>query len=102
MPSLINALLGSDITKMGNEVIANDMIAGSKAASQAYLNATLECATPELSRLFTKYMNQALETHEVVTDLAVQKGWYKPYESISGQLADTYKQSTSIVQQPNI
>lgn len=96
MASLLNAIFGNDVTNMNNEVIANDMLAGSKTAAVTYLNATLECATPELRRLYMQYCNQAVQSHESITALAVQRNWYKPYEDPVIQLSETYKQSSSV------
>lgn len=101
MPSLLNAIMGNDVTTMNNEVIANDMLVGSKTASTSYLTATLESATPEVRRLFMQYCNQAAQSHEALTTLVVQKGWYKPYDAPSTQLSETYNQSQTVVPQSN-
>lgn len=101
MPSLLNAIFGNDITNMNNEVIANDMLVGSKTAATSYLAAALECATPELRRMFMQYSTQAAQSHEAITTLAVQKGWYKPYDKPTTQLAETYRQSETVVGQMN-
>lgn len=97
MPSLLNAIFGNDITNMNNEVVANDMLVGAKSASTAYLAASLECATPELRRIFSQFSAQSAQSHEAITALAVQKNWYKPYDAPVTQLVETYKQSETVV-----
>jgi spore coat protein CotF len=98
MPTLLGGILGNNST-MSDEVIANDMLAGTKSAAQAYLNATLESATPEVKKLYASTVSEMLTAHANLTDLAVKKRWYKPYEMPEQQLADAYKQSVSVTTQ---
>lgn len=99
MPSLVNMLLGKENAQQSDQVIANNGIAGAKAASMAYLAATLECATPELRRLYGEYLTQSVAGHEALSKLAVEKGWYVPYEAPQEQLQQTYQQSTKVMNQ---
>lgn len=96
MASLLGAIMGTDNT-MKESVIANDMLAGSKAGASAYLTACLESATPEVRRLFAQYSAQMAQGHEALTELAVKKGWYRPYDAPADQLQETFKQSLSVV-----
>ncbi|MDF2674098.1 MAG: hypothetical protein K0R09_2366 [Clostridiales bacterium] len=98
MGSLINNILGNDknALQMGNEVIVMDMLSGTKAAASAYLTAALESATPELKAMYSSSVNEMLKAHSELTNLAVEKKWYKPYDKPEQQLADVYKQSVSI------
>ena len=99
MPSLMNMLLGKENSQQSDQVIANNGIAGAKAASTAYLAATLECATPELRRLYGEYLTQSVAGHEALSKLAVEKGWYVPYQAPEEQLQLTYQQSTQVMNQ---
>lgn len=81
-----------------DESLLNDMLAGSKAAAAAYLNATLESATPELKSIYTNSLGQILQAHASATAVAVDHRWYKPYESPEQQLADEYKKSVSQIE----
>ena len=96
MASILNNILGNDKLDINNEVIAMDMLSGTKAAASAYLNAALESATPELKAMYSGVVNEMLMAHSALTDLAVNKKWYKPYDKPEQQLADVYKQSVSV------
>jgi len=100
MPSLINTLLGKENAQQADQVIANNELAAAKAGAMAYLAATLESATPELRRLYGEYMTQAIAGHEALIQLAVTKGWYKPYEAPEAQLQITFDQSQRVLQLP--
>ncbi|WP_066634254.1 spore coat protein [Desulfolucanica intricata] len=100
MASLINALMGGgDEKQLNNAIIANDMLAGSKAAAAAYLTASLEAATPEIKNLFFNHVTQATQGHQAITELALKKGWYKPYQSPDEQLKETFTYSQTFTQQ---
>lgn len=98
MGSIINNILGNDknIADVSNEVIVMDMLSGTKAAASAYLAAALESATPELHAMYSSSVNEMLKAHSELTNLAVDKKWYKPYDKPEQQLAEIYKHSVSI------
>ena len=96
MDILENLMGGSKA--LTDESIVNDLINGSKAAANAYLNASLECATPELGAMYTNSLSQVLQGHAAATALAVDHRWYKPYEAPEQQLADAYKKSVSVIE----
>jgi len=97
MPSLINTLLGKENAQQSDEVIANNALAAAKASAMAYLAATLESATPELRRLYGEYLTQSITAHEGLIQLAVTKGWYKPYDAPENQLQIAFNQSQQVV-----
>ena len=99
MPSLINMLLGKENAQQSDEVIANNGIATAKSAAMAYLVAALESPSPELRRLYSEYLNQSVAGHEALVKLAVEKGWYLPYDEPASQLQATYQQSEQVLQQ---
>jgi spore coat protein CotF len=98
MASLLGAIFG-DVSMPKDSVIANDMLAGAKAGAAAYLAASLESATPEVRRLFSQYSAQIAQGHEALTELAVKKGWYKPYDAPADQLQETFHQSQGVLGQ---
>jgi len=101
MPSLLNTLMGNDQNKgMNDQAIANTMLAGAKAGASAYLVAALESATPELRTLYGTSLNQMVAAHGGLTALAVNKGWYRPYDMPELQLAETFEQSQTVVKAP--
>lgn len=91
--SLIGALFGDGEAKLNDAVIANDMIAGAKGMATGYLISALEAATPEVRNLFMTNVNQIVQSHQALTELAVKKGWYKPYQAPLEQLQDTFAYS---------
>ncbi|WZL71989.1 spore coat protein [Clostridiaceae bacterium 35-E11] len=84
-----------DNTDITDEVIVNNMIASASAGAQAYLNATMSAATPELRAMYSTSLNQMVGGHTAVTELAIKKGWEKPYNSPSEQLSDAYNKSNN-------
>ncbi|WP_425447437.1 spore coat protein [Dethiothermospora halolimnae] len=80
-------------TDINDEVIANNMIASATAGANAYLNAAMSTATPELRSMYAASLNQMLGGHTAVTELAIKKGWEKPYDAPSQQLSEIYNKS---------
>lgn len=74
------------------------MLAGAKAAAQAYLNAALECSTPELKSLYINSVTSILQGQQIASELAIKKEWYQPYQSPEQQLQDTFHFSETITQ----
>lgn len=99
--SLIGTVLGRDNhpVEMSNEIIANDMIVGAKSATSAYLVACLEASTPELKSIYMNNLNQVLQGHQIMTEVALKKGWYKPYQPAEEQLRETFHYSQNFTQQ---
>lgn len=89
-------LLGNRAKKMtdiNDEVIANNMLASTKGAANAYLNATVASTSPELRAMYGSSLNQVVGGHTALMELAVKKGWENPYNSPSQQLTDAYNKS---------
>lgn len=97
MASILGTIFGAGGDLDKDSVIANDMLAGSKAGAAAYLTSSLECATPEIRRIFGQYSQQMAQGHEGLTELAVNKGWYKPYDEPEAQLQQVYEQSQEFI-----
>ncbi|HOO12795.1 MAG TPA: spore coat protein [Bacillota bacterium] len=98
MPSLLNALTG--VGKQANdEMVANDMLLGAEAAASAYLMAILKSSTPELRTMYSSALTQILAGHGAMMNLAVTRGWYRPYEKPGQRLAESYRQSETVISQ---
>ena len=99
MASIIDTVMEkvTGTTDLNDRTIANDMLAGSKGAAQAYLTATLESATPELRALYSTSLDQIVDGHASLTNLAINKNWYKPYDMPDHQLAEAVKQSENVL-----
>lgn len=96
MPSILNNFV-KDNTDINDQVIANDLITGAKGAATAYLSATLECATPELKAMLSDGLNQILTGHAALTELAVKRNWYHPYDTPQQQLSQTLEISQKVI-----
>jgi spore coat protein CotF len=97
MASIINNIIGNANTQMNDKTIVNDALMASKAAAGAYLTASLESATPELRTLYTSNLQQILQGHASMTDLAIAKDWYKAYDAPDQQLSDAIKHSENTI-----
>ncbi|MCT8977830.1 spore coat protein [Clostridium sp. CX1] len=84
-------------TDMDDAVIANSMMGSAKAAADAYLNATMLSATPELRAMYASSLNQIIAGHSALVELTVNRDWEKPYNSPVQQLAEAYDKSKDTV-----
>lgn len=93
---MINNIVKNN-TDINDEIIVGNMIGSAKSAADAYLNATMTCATPELKAIYSSSLNQIIGGHSALTELAVNRNWVSPYASPSQQLADTFNKSETTV-----
>lgn len=84
-------------TDINDEVIAGNMLASSKSAADAYLNATMTSTTPELRALYSSSLNQVVGGHSALTELTVNRGWINPYNPPTQQLSDVVNKAESTV-----
>lgn len=87
-----------DSTNISDEVIANSMIASATAGATAYFNSGMASTTPELKAMYLSSLNQVLGGHTAIMELAVEKGWEKPYDSPSQQLLEVYNKSQETIE----
>jgi len=92
MNTILNNMVKNN-TDINDEVIVNNMLASGKGAADAYLNATMACATPELRAMYGASLNQIVNGHTAITELAIKKGWENPYDSATSQLSDAFTKS---------
>lgn len=95
--SMILGNIVQNTTNIDDKVIAGNMLASGKGAADAYLNATMISATPELRTLCASSLNAIVGGHSALTELVVNKGWEDPYNSPSQQLNNAIKKSESTV-----
>lgn len=96
MVNLIGNLIKNNVN-ITDEVISTNMLSSGKAAADAYLNATLTSTTPELRSIYTASLSQIVGGHTALTELAVNQGWAKPYNSPMQQLTDTFNESKTVI-----
>lgn len=77
MNTLLEQFTGMD--KMTDQVIASDFLLASKAGLTNYAVALTEATTPELRQMLKRQLNDAITTHETITNYMVKNGYYQPY-----------------------
>lgn len=90
--------MAKNSTAINDEVIATNMISAAKGSANAYLNATLTSPTPELRTMYASSLNQVLNGHSALTELAVKRGWEQPYNPPAQQLSSAYDKANTVVQ----
>ena len=85
-------------TAINDEVIAGNMLSGTKGMATAYFNATVTTPTPELRAIYASNLNQTIAGHSALTELAVNKGWEAPYNPPTQQLSDEAVKATNTIQ----
>lgn len=98
MGNLMNTLMGKENTALNDQVLANNMLAMDKAGAAGYLKAALESATPEIRRMYSEYLSTMMVSHEAIVQLALNRGWYTPYQSPVDQLENIYEQSRTVME----
>lgn len=83
MNQLIQNLVG--MGGLTDQVIATDFLISAKAAVRNYAVAITETATPELKTALRQQLNDAIATHEKITNYMMAKGYYHPHD-LSEQL----------------
>ncbi|MDR6121956.1 hypothetical protein QFZ87_001553 [Bacillus sp. SLBN-46] len=68
-----------------DQVIATDFLISAKAGIRNYAVAITETATPELKSALRAQLNDAIATHEKITNFMVERGFYHPHD-LSEQL----------------
>jgi similar to spore coat protein len=82
-----------------DKYVALSMLGSSKAAASGYLMATLESATPEVRHLFSSFCTQITQSHEALTNLVIDRGWYQAYGNPKSQLNEVVTDSQKIISQ---
>ena len=77
MNGLIEMLTGMD--KLSDQVIATDFLIAAKSGVQNYSIALTETTSPELRTALKKQLNDAINTHETISDYMMKKGYYHAY-----------------------
>jgi similar to spore coat protein len=83
MNHIIQNLMG--MGGMTDQVIATDFLIAAKAGVWNYAIAITETGTPELKAALREQLNDAIATHEKITNYMIARGFYHPYD-LSEQL----------------
>ncbi|QGU96020.1 spore coat protein [Clostridium bovifaecis] len=77
MNSIIESLTGMD--KMSDQVIATDFLIAAKSGIKNYAVALTETTSPEVRVVLRRHLNDAIRTHEVITNYMMKNGYYHAY-----------------------
>ncbi|CAM3739627.1 spore coat protein [Marinicrinis lubricantis] len=77
MNAILEYLMG--MNKLTDQVIATDLLISAKSGIRSYAVAVTEAATPEIKSVLRRHLEEAITTHEQLTDYMMKKGYYQPY-----------------------
>ncbi|MGG1443496.1 spore coat protein [Brevibacillus laterosporus] len=77
MNSFIENLTG--MNTMTDQVVASDLLLAAKTAVRNYAVALTEVATPDVRTILHKQLDDAIATHEKITNYMMSKGYYHAY-----------------------
>ncbi|GEN45467.1 spore coat protein [Alkalibacillus haloalkaliphilus] len=92
MANLIQKIAG--MSGMTDQVIATDFLISSKAAVRNLTFALTESVTPDARRVLRTQLNDAIETHEKISQYMIEQGYYHP-SNLDEQLKVDLKASKS-------
>lgn len=97
MNSIIKNLTG--MGDMTDQVIAGDFLITAKAGIRNYAAAVTECATPEIKAILRRQLEEAITTHEQITNYMMKRDFYHPY-SVNEQLRLDMKHAETALNLP--
>jgi similar to spore coat protein len=77
MNPILEHLTGLNALK--DQVIAMDFLISAKSGVRNYAMAVTEAATPEIKATLIKHLDEAITTHEQISNYMTEKGWYHPF-----------------------
>lgn len=96
MKNMIANLIKSNVN-IDDKIIALSMLSSAKEAADIYLNSALTSSTPELRAIYSASLIQMVEGHTALTELSINKGWIKPYDTSIQQLTCSYNESKNVI-----
>src|SRR4051812_23341278 len=70
---------------MTDQVVATDFLVSTKSGIKNLALAITETSTKEVRETLTQYLNDAIKTHEQISNYMISKGYYNPH-NLSKQL----------------
>lgn len=77
MNALIENLTG--MNKLSDQVIATDFLLSAKSAVENYSIALTETTSPGVRTVLKKQLNDAIDTHDTISNYMMKKGYYHAY-----------------------
>ena len=93
MANIIQNMAG--MADMTEQVIATDLLLGSKSAIKNYAAAIAESTTPEVCNALHRQLDDAINMHEKISTYMMNKGYYNAYDPKAQMNMD--KQASSVV-----
>jgi similar to spore coat protein len=92
MNAIIEMLTGMD--KLTDQVIATDFLIAAKSGVRNYSFALTEATSPEIRATLRKQLNDAITTHETISNYMMKNGYYHAYDlqeqlKLDMQITDT-------------
>lgn len=78
MNPIIKSLTGT--AGMTDQVVATDLLISAKTGVLNYAVALTETASADIRAVLRKHLEDAIDTHEKVTQYMVEAGWYHAYD----------------------
>lgn len=78
MNTLIEYLTG--MNAMSDQAVATDFLISAKSGIRNYAVALTETASPDMKAVLRQHLQEAIDTHEQITNYMIQKGYYHPYQ----------------------
>lgn len=76
MTNMLQKVAG--MSGMTDQVIATDFLISSKAAVRNLAFALTEAVTPEVRTMLRGQLNDAIQTHKIISQYMMDKGYYHP------------------------
>jgi similar to spore coat protein len=84
---LLDMLMGIN-NSLGDREIASDMLKDSKFAVISLGKTVTEITNPELKALMISHLMTAIKQHHQLSDLLIERDWYKPFLNPIQQVSD--------------
>jgi similar to spore coat protein len=94
MNGLIETLTG--MNKMTDQVIATDFLISAKSGVQNYAVAITESTSPEVRIILKKQLQDAIATHEKISNYMTEKGYYNAYDMEEQYKVDMQTSDTAL------
>jgi len=88
-----------NVIGMGNmtdQVIATDFLVAAKSGVQSYAVAITEATTPQVRAVLKSHLNDAITTHDTISNYMIKKGYYHAYDMHEQYRADMKAADTAL------
>jgi similar to spore coat protein len=76
--TIIENMTGTN--NLTDQIIAADLLISAKSGIKDYAIALSETVTPEVRNVLRRQLDEAIVSHEQVTNYMMSKGWYHAYD----------------------